>query len=137
MREVAIDTIGVSSINNHPMLLLKEKVGERYLPMSISLADAYTIQGMETPRSFSRDLLWSIIRTLGADADSVIINDFRDDSLFSNIVLNTQEGQKNVDAHTGDALALAVKARIPIYAEETILDRASVLSNSETVRAIA
>jgi bifunctional DNase/RNase len=137
MREVTIDTIGVSSINNHPILLLKEKTEERYLPMWISSANARAIQGETAPRPLSHDLLWSVIRTLGADAHSVIINDIIDDSLCANIVFNTREGQKKVDAHPGDALALAVKAQIPIFVEDTVLDRASILINKETGRAVS
>jgi len=136
MIEVNIESIGISPMNYQRVVLLKEQAGERYLPIWIGPAEADAIavklQGVDVPRPLSHDLLWSVIGTLKASVNSIIINDLRDDTFYGRIILNTGDGQVEVDARPSDALALAIRARAPIFAEDAVLDEAAILIDRES-----
>jgi len=136
MIEMTIDSIRVSLMNYQRVVILKEKMAERYLPIWIGPAEADAIavklQGVTVPRPLTHDLLHSVIDALGATINSIIVSDLKNDTFFAKIVLNVDGGQLEVDSRPSDALALAVRAEVPIYAEETVLDKASILLDKET-----
>ena len=136
MIEMTIDSIRVSLMNYQRVVILKEKVAERYLPIWIgpSEADAIAVklQGVNVPRPLTHDLLSSIIGVLGASISSIIVSDLKNDTFYARIILNVNGGQTEVDSRPSDALALAVRVGAPIYAEETVLDRAGILLDKET-----
>jgi len=139
MIEVTINSMGISPMNYQRVVILKEQAGERYLPIWIGPAEADAIavklQSVDVPRPLSHDLLWSVISTLNASIDSIIINDLRDDTFYGRIILNAREGQVEIDSRPSDALALAVRAGVPIFAEDTVLDKAGLLIDEETSQA--
>ncbi len=136
MIEMTIDSIRVSLMNYQRVVILKEKMAERYLPIWIGPAEADAIavklQGVTVPRPLTHDLLHSVIDALGATINSIIVSDLKNDTFFAKIILNVDGGQLEVDSRPSDALALAVRAEVPIYAEETVLDKASILLDKET-----
>jgi bifunctional DNase/RNase len=79
----------------------------------------------------THDLLYSAIDALGATINSIIVNDLKSDTFYAKIVLDVNGEQLEVDSRPSDALALAVRAEVPIYAEEAVLDRASILLDKE------
>jgi len=84
------------------------------------------------PRPLTHDLLYSVIDALGATIDSVIVNDLKNDTFFAKVILKVDGGQMEVDSRPSDALALAVRAEVPVYAEEVVLDKAGILLDKET-----
>jgi hypothetical protein len=140
MIELTIDSIGISPMNYQRVVLLKEKTSERYLPIWIGPAEADAIavnlQSLDVPRPLSHDLVWSVINSLKASIDSVIINDLRESTFYGIIILNTAEGKLEIDSRPSDALALAIRAQAPIFAEEVVLDEAGVLIDREIGKAI-
>ena len=136
MIEMVIDSIRTSLMNYQRVVMLKEKAAERYLPIWIGTAEADAIavklQGATVPRPLSHDLLHSIIGALGATLNSIVINDLKSDTFYARIILNVDGGQMEVDSRPSDALALAVRAEVPIYVEEAVLDKASILLDKET-----
>jgi len=136
MVEMTIDSIRVSLMNYQRVVILKEKMAERYLPIWIGPAEADAIavklQGVDVPRPLTHDLLRSVIDALGATINSIIVSDLKNDTFFAKIILNVDGGQLEVDSRPSDALALAVRAEVPIYAEEEVLDKASILLDKET-----
>jgi len=140
MIEMTIDSIRVSLMNYQRVVILKEKMAERYLPIWIGPAEADAIavklQGVTVPRPLTHDLLRSVIDTLGATINSIIVSDLKNDTFFAKIILNVDGGQMEVDSRPSDALALAVRAEVPIYAEEAVLDKASILLDKETGKPI-
>lgn len=141
MIEVIIDRVGVSLMNYHRVVLLKEKAAERYLPIWVGPAEADAIavklQGTAVSRPMSHDLLCSVIDRLGAGVNSIIINDLRDDTFYGKIVLSVADREIEVDSRPSDALALAVRAEVPILAEEAVLDKAGILLDQKTGRPIS
>jgi hypothetical protein len=137
MLEMTIESIRVglmnpqlSRLNSQYVVMLKEKTAERYLPIFIGPAEANAIaiklRGETLPRPLTHDLLRSMIDSLGASVDSIIVSDLKNDTFYAKIVLNVDSGQIEVDARPSDALALAVRVEVPIYAEESVLDKAGI-----------
>jgi bifunctional DNase/RNase len=141
MIEMVIDSIRVSLVNYQRVVILKEKAAERYLPIWIGPAEADAIavklQGATVPRPLSHDLLHSIIGDLGATLNSIVVNDLESDTFYAKIILNVNGGQMEVDSRPSDALALAVRADVPIYVEEAVLDKAGILLDKETGKPIS
>jgi len=136
MIEMTIDSIRVSLMNYQRVVMLKEKMAERYLPIWIGPAEADAIavklQGVTVSRPLTHDLLRTVINTLGATINSIIVSDLKNDTFFAKVILNVDGGQMEIDSRPSDALALAVRAEVPIYAEEAVLDKASILLDKET-----
>jgi bifunctional DNase/RNase len=141
MIEMVIDSIRASLMNYQRVVILKERAAERYLPIWIGPAEADAIavklQGANVPRPLSHDLLNSVIGALGATLNSIVINDLKSDTFYAKIILNVDGGQTEVDSRPSDALALAVRAEVPIYAEEVVLDKAGILLDKETGKPIS
>jgi len=140
MIEMTIDSIRVSLMNYQRVVILKEKMAERYLPIWIGPAEADAIavklQGVTVPRPLTHDLLSSIIDNLGATVNSIIVSELKNDTFYAKIMLNADGGLLEVDSRPSDALALAVRVEAPIYVEEVVLDKAGILLDQETGKPI-
>jgi bifunctional DNase/RNase len=140
MIEMTIDSIRVSLMNYQRVVILKEKLSDRYLPIWIgpSEADAIAVklQGVAVPRPLTHDLLNSVIDTLGGVVNSIIVNDLKNDTFFAKVIIDNSGKQMEVDSRPSDALALAVRTGVPIYADESVLDKAGILLDGETGRPI-
>ena len=136
MIEVTIDSVRVSLMSQHRVVVLKEVDGERYLPIWIGPfeADAITIQlqGVEVARPMTHDLLMRIITTLEAQVLRVVINDLQSETFYAAIVVDAAGELVDIDARPSDAIALAVRARVPIFVAETVMNRAGILSETDT-----
>jgi len=135
MIEVTVDSIRVSLISQHRVVVLKEVGSERYLPIWIGPceADAITIglQGMDIPRPLTHDLLKAIVDELGAEISHILVSDLRDDTFYARIVMDINGRHAEIDSRPSDAIALAVRARVPIYVTEAVMDRAGVEPSEE------
>jgi bifunctional DNase/RNase len=140
MIEMTIDSIRVSLMNYQRVVILKEKNSDRYLPIWIgpSEADAIAVklQGVAVPRPLTHDLLNSVIEKLDATVNSILVNDLKNDTFFAKIFLDVDGKQVEVDSRPSDALALAVRTGVPIYAEEAVLDNAGIMLDGETGKPI-
>jgi bifunctional DNase/RNase len=136
MIEISIDSIRVSLMNYQRVVILKEKAADRYLPIWIGPAEADAIavklQGVAVPRPLTHDLLSSVIDTLGAAVNSIIVNDLKNDTFYAKVVLDVDGKQVDVDSRPSDALALAVRTGVPIYVDESVMDKAGILLDAET-----
>ncbi|MBX7214694.1 MAG: bifunctional nuclease family protein [Thermoflexales bacterium] len=136
MVEVKIESIRVSLMSQHRVVILKDLDSNRYLPIWIDpyVADAITIhlQEQTVPRPMTHDLILKAIEELGARVERVVVNDLKDDVFFARIVL--QEGGREIqlDARPSDAVALAVRASCPIFVEDEVMARAGVTPDDET-----
>jgi len=140
MIEMMIDSIRVSLMNYQRVVILKEKMADRYLPIWIGPAEADAIavklQDVTVPRPLTHDLLRSVIDALGATINSIIVSELKNDTFYAKIVLNVDGGQMEVDSRPSDALALAVRAGVPILVDEAVLDKAGILLDEETGKPI-
>ena len=138
MIEMQIDSIRMSLMNYQRVVILKEKDGERYLPIWIGPAEADSIaiklQDVDVPRPLTHDLLRSMIDKLGARVSSILVNDLRSDTFFAKIFIVIDGKELEVDSRPSDAIALAVRVEVPIYAEEAVLEKAGILLPAEGER---
>ena len=136
MIEMNIDSIRVSLMNYQRVVILKEKMTDRYLPIWIGPTEADAIavklQGVNVPRPLTHDLLCSFIDVLGASVRSVIVNDLRNDTFYAKIILDVDGEQMEVDSRPSDALALAVRMEAPVYVDDSVLDKAGILLDKDT-----
>ncbi|MEA1959260.1 MAG: bifunctional nuclease family protein [Chloroflexota bacterium] len=138
MIEMEVASIRMGLMSTQRVVILKEKTGDRHLPIWIGIAEAESImigvQGGEMPRPLTHDLLRSVIDCLGARVKSIIVNDLRNDTFFANINLIVDGKAMDIDARPSDAIALAVRVEVPIYVEDSVLDAAGiVLSKGDDV----
>ena len=135
MLEVTIDSIRVSLMNYQRVVILREKAADRYLPIWIGPAEADAIaaklQGVKLERPLTHDLLRSVIEALGARVSSIIVYDLKNDVFYAKIVLTVDGGQIEIDSRPSDALALAVRVEVPIYVDESVMDKAGILLDRE------
>jgi len=136
MIEMTIESIRVSMLNYQRVVILKEKEAERYLPIWIGPAEADAIavklQEHQVPRPLTHDLLGNIIGALGAAVSSIIVCDLRNDTFFAKIVLSVDGNYIEIDSRPSDAIALAVRVKVPIFAEEIVLEKAGIIIDPET-----
>ena len=135
MIECKIESIRVSLVTQHRVVILKEAEGERYLPIWIGPyeADAIALELQEVPvaRPLTHDLMRSIISELGATVTHVLINDLRDDTFFARIVLDVNGRHAEIDARPSDSVALAVRTKCQIFVDEMVMERAGVTLEGE------
>ncbi len=140
MIEMTIDSIRVSLMNYQRVVILKEKVSDRYLPIWIGPAEADAIavklQGVDVPRPLTHDLLNSVIDTLGGVVNSIVVNDLKKDTFYAKVIIESGGKQMEVDSRPSDALALAVRTGVPIFADEAVLEKAGILLDGETGKPI-
>lgn len=135
MIECKIESIRVSMVTQHRVVILKEVNSERYLPIWIGAAeaDAIALELQEVPvqRPFTHDLMRHIISELGATVTHIFINDLRDDTFYARIVLDANGRHAEVDSRPSDAIALAVRVKCSIFVDEKVLDSVGVILDSE------
>ena len=127
------------------VVLLKDLEGHRILPIWIGPSEARAIalelEGATPPRPLSHDLLLSTLRLANAHVMRVVINDLMDETFFATIELDTPDGVKLIDARPSDAIALAVRAKCPIFATggalNALVDVEEILAPSEPMSAIS
>jgi bifunctional DNase/RNase len=135
MIKVQIDSIRVSLMSQLRVVILKDPVTGRYLPIFIGPCEAEAIavklQGMAVERPLTHDLLKSVIAELGGQVQHIVVNDLRQDTFFAEILVE-QDGQtRTIDSRPSDAIALAVRLDVPIYVAESVMERASITPDEE------
>ena len=136
MQEMTIDSIRVSLVNYQRVAILKVKESDRYLPIWIGPPEADAIamklQDVSVSRPMTHDLLGTVIVSLGATVNHIVVSDLTEDTFFAKIVLQHNGTTMEVDSRPSDAIALAVRTQAPIYAEDAVLEKASVEMDPET-----
>lgn len=129
MIEVSIDSIRVSLVSPHRIVVLKDSE-DRFLPIWIGPfeADAITIalQGNQVARPLTHDLMKTFIKEAGGTASHIVVNDLREDTFFARIVMDLNEKHVEVDSRPSDAIALAVRFQIPIYVVTSVMTKAAI-----------
>jgi bifunctional DNase/RNase len=131
MIEMELTGVRVELPTNQPIVLLREREGERYLPIWIGAAEAAAIalslQGVVTPRPMTHDLLKNILEDLSVRASKIVVTELRDSTFYATIELQQNGGSYEISSRPSDAIALAVRMEIPIFASEDVLDEAAIL----------
>jgi hypothetical protein len=131
MVEVEIDSIRVSLMSQHRVVVLKESDTERFLPIWIGPfeADAITIQlqNVQVARPLTHDLLKSLIDKMGAKISHIMVSELKNDTFFARIVMDVKGESVEIDARPSDAIALAVRVSVPLFVADNVMDMASII----------
>ncbi|MBM2827237.1 MAG: bifunctional nuclease family protein [Dehalococcoidia bacterium] len=135
MIEMVVESIRVSLMNYQRVVILKEKLSDRYLPIWIGPAEADSIavklQDIPVARPLTHDLLRNVISDLGAQVKHILVNDLNNDTFYAKIVMEVDGKSMEIDSRPSDALALAVRVNVPIYVDETVLDKAAITLDAQ------
>ncbi|MAG34752.1 MAG: hypothetical protein CL878_00660 [Dehalococcoidia bacterium] len=127
MVEMVVDSIRIDIHGTSRMVVLKEPDSDRILPIIIGPAEAEAIairlQKAEVPRPLTHDLLANAIGALNGQVTHVLINDLLAETFYARIVLDVDGRHVELDARSSDAIALAVRAEVPIYVADAVLER--------------
>ena len=140
MMELVIDSIRVSLLNRQRVVILKQKDTDRYLPIWIGPPEADAIavrlQEVSVPRPLTHDLLHNSIKALGGEIDRIVISSMENDTYFATIVVRKGDEIIDIDARPSDALALAVRAGVQIFAAPEVMEKCGVRLDRESGFAI-
>lgn len=130
MIETIVESIRVSLVTQARVVILKEVDGERHLPIWIGPFEAEAIamelQSIQSSRPLPYDLLRSVIGELGAEVRRIVITEISNDVFYARIVLDTNGSSVEIDSRPSDAIALAVRVKVPIFVDDSVMDRAGV-----------
>jgi bifunctional DNase/RNase len=143
--EMTIKGLMLDPITNTPIVILKDKEGERVLPIWVGLfeanAIALQIENVATPRPMTHDLLRNIITDLDGRVDRIVVSDLKENTFYAVVHLTVRGERVAVDARPSDAIALALRTRAPILVEEVVIENAKTvdlgserLENNEKVQ---
>ncbi len=129
--EMTIKGLMVDPITNMPIIILRDKAEQRVLPIWVGVfeanAIALQIENVTTPRPMTHDLLRNVIHDLKADIQKIVVSDLKDNTFYALIYLLVNGEAMAIDARPSDAIALALRARAPIFVEDTVIDNAKTV----------
>lgn len=141
MVEVIIDSVRVSLMTQHRVVMLKEINTDRYLPIFIGPFEAdaitYELQEMPQARPFTHDLIKSIIREMGGRVVHVLINELRNDVFYARLVIDMNGKMVDIDSRPSDAIAIAVRVKAPIFVAEAVMDKAGIQPDEDVEQEVA
>jgi hypothetical protein len=127
--EMKVKGLMIDPVSNMPIVILKKPEGDAVLPIWVGIFEANAIalqlEHIVSPRPMTHDLLTSIISTLEARVERIVITDLRDNTFYALIHLERGPHRLAVDARPSDAIALALRAGVPIYVEEAVLEKSA------------
>jgi len=125
--EVRMDLaqIVICETRDQQLIVLRERNGNRMLPIVIGLTEALAIdrrvKGLKPLRPMTHDLLANVMEALSADLEKIVVNDLQDHTFYAKLVIRHQGGLVEVDSRPSDAIALGVASDVPIYVEDHVL----------------
>jgi uncharacterized protein len=132
--EMTIKGLMVDPITNMPIIILRDKDGQKVLPIWVGIfeanAIALQIENIATPRPMTHDLLKNVIGDLKGQVEKVVVSDLRDNTFYALIYLAVAGETVAIDARPSDAIALALRARVPIFVEEYVIENAKTVDFS-------
>jgi len=133
--EMTIKGLMIDPITNMPIVILKDKAGDRVLPIWVGVfeanAIALQIENIATPRPMTHDLIKNILSEIEAEVQRIVVSDLRDNTFYAMIYLNRDGETIAIDARPSDAIALALRTRSPIFVEDSVVESAKGMDLSK------
>lgn len=125
LRRMKVDKLGIDLLTHDPVVILKDLEGKRHLPILIgpfeATAIALALEGTQVPRPLSHDLMKSIIETLDARVERIVIDDIKENTFYAKVILHSSGDSLAIDARPSDSIALALRTNAPIFVSEQII----------------
>jgi uncharacterized protein len=133
--EMQLVGVRVELPTNQPIVLLREREGERFLPIWIgpveATAIAFALQGIVTQRPMTHDLIKNVLEEIGVTVDRIVITELRETTFYATLEMSRDGSRYSVSSRPSDAIALAVRAGVPIFAEQEVLSDAGIVIRDE------
>ena len=137
MQEMDIYGVSFDLVGKQPIVLLKTKDGNRYLPIWIGQPEAAAIlmklQGTSTPRPMTHDLVTEILGQLDAQVTRITVTELRENTFYAQITVQMDGNEVEVDSRPSDAIALAIRAEAPIFAADDVIEESAIEFEGEEV----
>ncbi len=131
MIEVMIDSVRVNLMSPQRLVILREVGSDRYLPIWVGQYEAEMItvglQEVEVSRPLTHDLMKNVFATFNAKINRIEIISLKEDIFYGNIVAEVNGKEVSVDSRPSDAIALAVRAHVPILVDESVMKNAGIM----------
>ena len=135
LTEMVVESVRVHMLSSQHVVILKDTDRDRYLPIWIgpweANAIAMRLQGLTPERPLTHDLFSTTLDELGVVVKQIIVSDLSEETFRARLLLELDGRALDVDARPSDAIALAIRAGVPIYATDSVLDRAAVVPEAE------
>jgi len=136
MVEMELSKIVIDEKRHDQLIVLKEKNGERVLPIVIGLPEASAIKlkisGFNPPRPLTHDLMHIALEELEASIEKIIIDKLEENTFHAKLVIKSASGEEKViDARPSDSIALAVRAHAPIFVEDDIIKKSEIFNQNK------
>jgi len=129
--EMTIKGLMIDPVTNMPIVILKDKEGERVLPIWVGVfeanAIALQIENIATPRPMTHDLIRNILSEIEADVQRIVVCELRENTFYAMIYLDREGETMAIDARPSDAIALALRTKSPIFVEDDVVESAKGL----------
>ncbi len=123
--------------SNVPIVILKDAEDSLFLPIWIGVFEANAIalrvEGIETPRPMTHDLVTALLKQLEAKIDKIVVCDLQENTFFARIHLNRNGEELEVDSRPSDAIALAVRSDAPIHVLRPVLEKAQAIDLTQKI----
>ena len=131
LNEMVVESVRVHMMSSQHVVILRDTAHDRYLPIWIgpweANAIAMRLQGVVPERPMTHDLFSQTLEELGVTVKQIVVSDLADDTFRARLLLQVDGRDVDLDARPSDAIALAVRAGVPIFATDSVLDRAGVI----------
>lgn len=135
LNEMVVESVRVHMLSSQHVVILKDTVRDRYLPIWIgpweANAIAMRLQGVTPERPLTHDLFSRTLEELGVSVKQIVVSDLADETFRARLVLQRDGQDLEIDARPSDAIALAVRAGVPIYATDAVMERAAVAPEAD------
>ena len=125
MIKMRVVGVTLDPVTNVPIIILKDQKNERTLPIWIGIFEASAIaiklEGIQTPRPLTHDLLRTVIEILNGKVSRVVIDDLKDNVFYAKIFIKLGRKTVKIDSRPSDAIALALRTQSPIYINEEVI----------------
>ena len=136
MRELVIDSIRISQMNYQRVVVLKELETGLFLLIWVGPTEAEAIavkmQGMTVPRPLTHDLLVDLVNSVGGSFEHILVNDLQNEVFYAKVVIRVGDRTHEIDSRPSDAMAVAVRAEVPIFVSDSVMNQAAIAMDQET-----
>jgi uncharacterized protein len=137
MHEMVIYGVSFDLVGKQPIVLLKTADGNKFLPIWIGHPEAAAIlmklQGASTPRPMTHDLVTDMLGQLDAQVVRITVTELKENTFYASITVAQNGSEIEIDSRPSDAIALAVRAEAPIYADERVIEESAIEFEGEEV----
>ena len=131
MIQVELSRIIIDEKRQDQVIVLKEKEGERQIPIVIGFMEASSIKikisGVDVPRPMTHDLLVNVMRALGGNLERVVIDKLVNNTFHAKLEIKSKDGKINmIDSRPSDIIAMAVRFKAPIFVVDEVFEKSSL-----------